>query len=77
MVTGHHQRDATAPAKPAARPGPLRPLRALLAYLRTWSGDDAYERYLAEHRQHGHVLLSRREYYRRYLDRRGGGTRCC
>lgn len=47
------------------------------AYLRRWSGDDAYERYLAEHRQHGHALLSRREFYRRYLDHRAGGSRCC
>lgn len=47
------------------------------AYLRRWSGDDAYERYLAEHQQHGHQLLSRREFYRRYLDHRAGGSRCC
>lgn len=51
--------------------------RQIVAYLRRWSGDDAYERYLAEHRGHGHALLSRREFYRRYLDRRAGGSRCC
>jgi uncharacterized short protein YbdD (DUF466 family) len=54
-----------------------RAMRTLLAYLRRWSGDDAYERYLAEHRLHGHALLSRREFYRRYLDHRAGGSRCC
>jgi uncharacterized short protein YbdD (DUF466 family) len=49
----------------------------LYRYLRQWSGDDAYERYLASHHGHGHILLSRREFYRRYLERRAGGSRCC
>ena len=49
----------------------------VIAYLRHWSGDDAYERYLADHQHHGHELLSRREFYRRYLDHRAGGSRCC
>ncbi len=49
----------------------------VIAYLRRWSGDDAYERYLADHQHHGHELLSRREFYRRYLDHRAGGSRCC
>ena len=51
--------------------------RHIIAYLRRWSGDDAYERYLAEHQGHGHALLTRREFYRRYIDRRAGGSRCC
>jgi uncharacterized short protein YbdD (DUF466 family) len=51
--------------------------RQVIAFLRRWSGDDAYERYLADHRGHGHALLSRREFYKRYLDRRAGGSRCC
>ena len=65
-------------AKPAV-PAPMRLpwWRQVIAYLRRWSGDDAYERYLAEHQGHGHALLSRREFYRRYLDRRAGGSRCC
>jgi uncharacterized short protein YbdD (DUF466 family) len=46
-------------------------------YLRHWSGDDAYERYLAHHRGHHHQLMDRREFYRQYLDKRGGGSRCC
>lgn len=58
-------------------PGILNAWRALVAFLRRWSGDDAYERYLADHRHHGHALLSRREFYRRYLDHRAGGSRCC
>jgi hypothetical protein len=45
--------------------------------LREWSGDDAYERYLMAHRGHGHALLSRRAFYRDYLDRRGSRPRCC
>lgn len=51
--------------------------RQIIAYLRRWSGDDAYERYLAEHQGHGHDVLNRREFYKRYLDRRAGGSRCC
>jgi uncharacterized short protein YbdD (DUF466 family) len=51
--------------------------RQVIAYLRRWSGDDAYERYVADHRGHGHELLSRREFYKRYLDKRAGGSRCC
>ena len=56
---------------------PIRWWRQVIAFLRRWSGDDAYERYLAEHHLHGHALLSRREFYRRYLDHRAGGSRCC
>jgi hypothetical protein len=46
-------------------------------HLREWSGDDAYERYLLAHRDHQHRLLTRREFYRDYLDRRGKRPRCC
>jgi hypothetical protein len=52
-------------------------LRRLWRLLRAWSGDDAYERYCAEHAGHGHPLLDRREFYRRYFDRRGNRPRCC
>ncbi len=52
-------------------------LGALWHGLLRWSGDDAYARYLSEHREHGHALLGRREFYRQYFNRRGGGTRCC
>ncbi len=51
--------------------------RTVIDFLRRWSGDDAYERYVADHHDHGHQLLSRREFYRRYLDKRGSGSRCC
>jgi hypothetical protein len=50
---------------------------ALWAGLRCWSGDDAYDRYRAGHASHGHALLSRREFYRAYFDRRGKRPRCC
>jgi uncharacterized short protein YbdD (DUF466 family) len=67
--------------QPTVAPTPLvRPRRwyaVIFAYLRRWSGDDAYERYLTDHHHHGHRLLSRREFYRRYLDHRAGGSRCC
>jgi uncharacterized short protein YbdD (DUF466 family) len=66
-------RDVAAKAIPRRKPW----WRQVIAYLRRWSGDDAYERYLAEHQGHGHAPLSRREFYRRYLDRRAGGSRCC
>lgn len=49
----------------------------LRSALREWSGDDAYERYLAEHRGHGHALLGRREFYRAYFERRAKRPRCC
>ncbi|MBA3684670.1 MAG: putative selenoprotein [Planctomycetes bacterium] len=55
----------------------LRALRVLWAGLRCWSGDDAYERYLAQHRGHQHALLSRRDFYRDYFDRRAKRPRCC
>ncbi len=45
--------------------------------LREWSGDDAYERYLADHRGHGHAIMGKREFYRAYFDRRGKRPRCC
>jgi uncharacterized short protein YbdD (DUF466 family) len=49
--------------------------------LRQWSGDDAYERYLAHH-QLAHPdqpLLSRRAFIRRYQHERfsSGPNRCC
>ncbi len=62
---------------PAAATTPQPWWRQIIAYLRRWSGDDAYERYLAEHQGHGHTLLNRREFYRRYLDKRASGSRCC
>ncbi|MBA3710360.1 MAG: putative selenoprotein [Planctomycetes bacterium] len=51
--------------------------RSAYRLLRWWSGDDAYERYLAEHAGHDHRLLSRRAFYRAYFDRRGNRPRCC
>jgi hypothetical protein len=55
----------------------MRILKLLVALLRSWSGDDAYERYCAEHRDHGHPLPTRREFYRDYFQRRGDRPRCC
>lgn len=57
----------------------MRALRRLWLALREWSGDDAYERYLAEHRGHGHTEppLSRRAFYAGYFDRRAKRPRCC
>jgi hypothetical protein len=52
-------------------------LMAAWRYLRAWSGDDAYERYCAGHSDHGHALLSRRDFYRAYFDRRATRPRCC
>lgn len=51
------------------------------ALLRQWSGDDAYERYLAHH-QLAHPdqpFLSRRAFTRRYQHERfsSGPNRCC
>jgi uncharacterized short protein YbdD (DUF466 family) len=54
-------------------------LRQGWATLRHFTGDDAYERYCARHRAHGHggPPLSRKEYWRRKIDDRGDGPRCC
>ncbi len=51
--------------------------RTAWAHLRQWSGDDAYERYLADHAGHGHALLDRREFYRHYFTERAKRPRCC
>jgi uncharacterized short protein YbdD (DUF466 family) len=49
--------------------------------LRTLSGDDAYERYLAHHRSHhrSEAPLSAAAFYRLEQERRwsGGPNRCC
>lgn len=55
----------------------LRFLLACWSGLRAWSGDDAYERYLRAHVACAHPPLSRRAFYRDYLDRRGRRPRCC
>ncbi len=52
-------------------------LRRCLKLLRWWSGDDAYERYLAAHWGHDHPMLTRREFYRYWFDRNGKRMRCC
>lgn len=56
-------------------------LRSAWALLRQWSGDDAYERYLAHHQltHPDQPLLSRREFIRRYQYERfsSGPNRCC
>jgi uncharacterized short protein YbdD (DUF466 family) len=44
--------------------------------LRHWSGDDAYDRYVRSHRC-VHKPMARREFYRRYFDRRAERPRCC
>jgi uncharacterized short protein YbdD (DUF466 family) len=57
-----------------------RGLAALWSVIRTLSGDDAYERYLAHTRvQHPDAEpLSRREFYdRRQRDKWQGVSRCC
>ena len=59
----------------------LAALARLWRALRSISGDDAYERYLAHHR-HAHPgapPLDRRRFYVQEQERRfsGGPTRCC
>jgi len=79
--------DSGAPLSPAPHPpapvlaGAAQRVRSWLgiAYglLRSWTGDDAYERFCAEHQGHDHALPSRREFYRGYFDRRAKRPRCC
>ena len=55
-------------------------LRALWAWLRALSGDDAYERYVARHAgAHAHApLLTRRAFYEDEQRRKWSGvSRCC
>ncbi len=56
---------------------PTQVFNRLWAGLRCWSGDDAYDRYLAGHQGHAHPLLSRREFYQDYFERRAKRPRCC
>ncbi|MEW5943012.1 MAG: YbdD/YjiX family protein [Pseudomonadota bacterium] len=54
-------------------------LKALWAAIRRLSGDDAYERYL-RHCAEAHANeppLSRRDFFRRELDRKWNGVRRC
>lgn len=56
--------------------------KRLWSWLRTATGDDAYERYLAHwhehHEQDGGKPLTRREFHRRREDERWNGiNRCC
>lgn len=58
----------------------VHPLRAAWGWLRTASGDDAYERYLAHcAREHAdRAPLSRRDFHREQQERKWGGvSRCC
>jgi uncharacterized short protein YbdD (DUF466 family) len=50
-----------------------------LAWLRGFSGDDAYDRYLTHHaRAHSGPPLTRRAFYREREERKWSGiTRCC
>jgi hypothetical protein len=60
--------------------GASRIVRAVIAVwrgVREWSGDDAYERYLAAHAGHGHAVLSRRDFYHAYFIARAARPRCC
>lgn len=49
-------------------------------FIRRLSGDDAYERYLAQHAAHGNEEppLSKKEFYRQWQDSKWQGVkRCC
>jgi len=82
----HHLRDFTASARMLVIAGlavAIGLASAVLAWalLRQWSGDDAYERYLAHHQlvHPDQPLLSRRAFIRRYQHERfsSGPNRCC
>ena len=48
-------------------------------YLREWSGEARWDRYLQDCAQHGHPPMSRREYERQRSDaaERNPASRCC
>jgi uncharacterized short protein YbdD (DUF466 family) len=55
-------------------------VKAVWECVRTVSGDNAYERYLAHHAQfhRGTVPLTRREFFTQYQDQKWSGvSRCC
>ena len=55
-------------------------VKAVWECVRTVSGDNAYERYLAHHSQfhRGTAPLTRREFFIQYQDRKWSGvSRCC
>jgi uncharacterized short protein YbdD (DUF466 family) len=63
-----------------ARAAALRWIAAGWSYLRTVSGDDAYERYLAHHSaaHSGEALMSRKDYFTEMQRRKWSGvSRCC
>ena len=59
--------------------GLVRAGRGVRWYLREWSGEARWDRYLEECARHGHAPLSRREYERRRSDavERNPGGSCC
>ena len=55
-------------------------LRKIWQYLRQVSGDDAYERYLAHHRQAhpGEVPMTQEQYFKKRQDEKWSKvSRCC
>ena len=57
----------------------LRAWRSVRWYLREWSGESRWDRYVAHCELHGHGPVSRREFERARADdaERVGVTRCC
>ena len=53
--------------------------RGVRWYLREWSGEAHWDRYLAECAAHGHPPIGRREFERRRADarERAAVARCC
>jgi uncharacterized short protein YbdD (DUF466 family) len=53
--------------------------RGVRWYLREWSGEARWDRYVAECEQHGHPPMSRRAYERQRADaaERNPVSRCC
>lgn len=55
-------------------------LKTCWQFIRRLSGDDAYERYLRQHAEHGHEEppLSRKEFYKQWQESKWKGVkRCC
>ncbi|NHC15709.1 YbdD/YjiX family protein [Motilibacter deserti] len=52
--------------------------RGVVWYLREWSGEARWDRYLEDCRRHGHAPVARREFERgRAAAAERGGPRCC
>jgi uncharacterized short protein YbdD (DUF466 family) len=54
-------------------------IKQIILFIRTLTGDNAYEKYLESHLQakHDHPPLSKKEFFKQETDRKWNGVRRC